>query len=347
MSAAELRLPAPRRRREAVPALRWGVLGTGWIAQRFTAALAASTDQRVVAVGSRGRASAQRFAGAAGVEVAHDSYEALLADASVDVVYVATPHHTHRDLALLAVEAGKHVLVEKPLGLDAAQAQEVAGAAAARGVFCAEAMWTLFLPRFDVVRQVLDRGLLGDVRTLLADHGEHFEPGHRILDPALAGGTLLDLGSYLTALATWALGPAEAVHASGEDAPTGVNGQASALLAHAGGRQSVLHTTLFSVTPCTAVIAGTDATLVLPGRFFTPGDVELRAADGRLLDRWSDPEPGDHGGLHHQATEVAACIGAGRTSTPLRPAADVVAGMRALDEVAARLGVSYAAAGAG
>ncbi|WP_432482967.1 Gfo/Idh/MocA family protein [Kineococcus esterisolvens] len=185
------------------------------------------------------------------------------------------------------------------------------------------------------------------MRTVLADHGEHFGPGHRILGPRLAGGTLLDLGSYLTALATWVLGPATAVHASGEDAPTGVNGQASVLLAHAGGRQSVLHTTLFSVTPCTAVIAGTRATLVLPGRFSTPGDVELRAADGTVVDSWQDPEPHDHGGLHHQATEVAACIGAGRTTTPLRPAADVVAGARALDEAGARLGVSHAAAGTG
>ena len=78
----------------------------------------------------------------------------------------------------------------------------------AAGVFCMEAMWSLFLPRFDVVRQVLDAGLLGDVRTVIADHGEHFDPPHRILDPAMAGGSLLDLGTYVTTLATWVLGPA-------------------------------------------------------------------------------------------------------------------------------------------
>ncbi|WP_432547808.1 Gfo/Idh/MocA family protein [Kineococcus sp. SYSU DK004] len=344
MTGVPTALPAPRPRDPAsVPALRWGVLGTGWIAQRFTAALQRSTRQVVHAVGSRGEASARRFAAAAGVPVAHGSYEALVADPAVDVVYVATPHHTHREHALLAVAAGKHVLVEKPLGLTAAQAREVSDAAAARGVFCAEAMWTLFLPRFDVVRQVLADGLLGDVRTVLADHGERFAPGggHRILDPALAGGTLLDLGSYLTTLATWALGPAEVVHASGEDAPSGVNGQASALLAHAGGRQSVLHTTLFSTTPCTAVLAGTRGSLVLPTRWFTPGDVELRGSDGALLDRWRDPEPHDHGGLHHQATEVAARVGEGATTTPLRPADDVVAGLAALDAVADRVGARY------
>ncbi len=95
------------------------------------------------------------------------------------------------------------------------EAQEISAAAAAAGVFCMEAMWTLFLPRFDVVRQVLEASLLGDVRTVLADHGEHFDPPHRILDPAMAGGSLLDLGTYVTTLATWALGPATRVQASG------------------------------------------------------------------------------------------------------------------------------------
>jgi predicted dehydrogenase len=145
-------LPAPRRPDPLdVPALRWGVLGTGWIAERFVHALRTSTTQQVVAVGSRTQASAERFAGAAGGLTAHGS------------------------------------------------AEEVSAAAATAGVLCMEAMWTLFLPRFDVVRRVLEQGVLGDVRTLLADHGERFDPPHRILDPALAGGSLLDLGCYLTA----------------------------------------------------------------------------------------------------------------------------------------------------
>ena len=209
-------LPAPRRPSpSSVPSLRWGVLGTGWIASRFVASLQASTTQRVVAVGSRTQASADAFAAAFSIERAFSPVDALVADPDVDVVYVATPHHLHREGALLAIEAGKHVLVEKPIGLNAAEAQEISAAAAAAGVFCMEAMWTLFLPRFDVVRQVLEAGLLGDVRTVLADHGEHFDPPHRILDPAMAGGSLLDLGTYVTTLATWALGPATRVQASG------------------------------------------------------------------------------------------------------------------------------------
>ena len=338
-------LPAPRRPDPLdVPALRWGILGTGWIAERFVRALRTSTTQQVVAVGSRTQASAERFAGAAGVTTAHGSPEAMVADPAVDVVYVATQHQAHRAGALLAIDAGKHVLVEKPLGLDANQAEEVAAAAAAAGVFCMEAMWTLFLPRFDVVRQVLEQGVLGDVRTVLADHGERFDPPHRILDPAMAGGSLLDLGSYLTALATWTLGPAQEVYATGEMTPSGVNGQAAMVLTHGGGARSVLHTSLLTRTPAVAVVAGTAATLTLPGPFFMPGDVVVTSADGARTVTWAEPEPIGHGGLYHSAVEVAVRATAGELQSPLRPASDVVTGLRALDEVSRQLGVRYDAA---
>jgi predicted dehydrogenase len=203
------RLPDPL----AAPVLRWGILGTGWIAERFVASLERHTRQRVVAVGSRSPASAKEFAERTGIARAHGSYGDLVADPEVDVVYVATPHNHHRAHALLALDAGKHVLVEKPIGLSAAEAQEVA--ARARGVFCAEAMWTFFLPRYDVVRQLLDDGVLGEVRTVLADHGEWFPATHRILRQDLAGGALLDLGTYPVALANWVLGEPEEVLAIG------------------------------------------------------------------------------------------------------------------------------------
>ena len=335
-------LPGPRRPSpSSVPSLRWGVLGTGWIASRFVASLQASTSQEVVAVGSRTQASAEAFAAAAGIARAHGSADALVGDPDVDVVYIATPHHLHRSGALLAVEAGKHVLVEKPIGLNAVEAQEISAAGLAAGVFCMEAMWTLFLPRFDVVRQVLDAGLLGDVSTFLADHGEHFDPPHSILDPAMAGGSLLDLGTYVTTLATWALGPATRVQASGEMTATGVNGQAAMLLTHAGDATSVLHSTLLTRTPTSATIAGTEATLTLPGPFFMPGDVVVTSADGSRFVTWTDPEPIGHGALFHSALEVARCIGEGRLESPLHPATLVQANLRALDEVTRQLGITY------
>lgn len=335
-------LPSPRRPSpDSVPSLRWGVLGTGWIASRFIASLQASTSQRVVAVGSRTQESADAFAATHSLERALSSTAQLVADPDVDVVYVATPHHLHRAGALAAVEAGKHVLVEKPIGLDAVEAQEISAAARAAGVFCMEAMWTLFLPRFDVVRQVLETGLLGDVHTVLADHGEHFDPPHRILDPAMAGGSLLDLGTYVTTLATWALGPATRVQACGSMTASGVNAQAAMVLTHADDATSVLHSTLLTRTPTSATVAGTKATLTLPGPFFMPGDVVVTSADGSQSVTWTDPEPIGHGALYHSALEAARCIGDGLPESPLHMAESVQHNLRALDEVTRQLGVSY------
>jgi predicted dehydrogenase len=334
-------LPPPRTPDPMLaPPLRWGVLGPGWIAERFVGSLRRSTRQQVVAVASRDPGRAAAFAARWGVDRAYGGYQALVEDPQVDVVYVATPHNAHRPCALLAIEAGRHTLVEKPLALNAAEVQELAAAARGNGVFLMEALWTVFLPRFDVLRQVLADGLLGQVKTVLAEVGEQFGPEHRIMRADLAGGPLLDLGTYPVALATMVLGPAERVLASGQPAPGGVNGQASILATHAGGAQSVLHTTLFSDTPTAATIAGTEATATLPGPFYQPGDLRVRFYDGAALEH-REPAAG-HGALHFQAAHLAAAVGDGLLESPLRPLADSLATIRVLDEVRGQLGVVFA-----
>jgi predicted dehydrogenase len=331
------RLPDPRE----APALRWGVLGTGWIAEKFTGSLRRNTSQQVVAVGSRSVASAKDFAKRVGIGRAHGSYDDLVADPGVDVVYVATPHNFHHRHALLAVDAGKHVLVEKPIALNAAEASEVAARAAEHGVFCAEAMWTLFLPRYDVVRQLLDDGVLGDVRTVLADHGEWFPDTHRILRHDLAGGALLDLGTYPLALASWVLGEPEQVVAIGQDVPGGeVHGQVSAVLRHPGGAHSAINTTVMADTPNRAVLAGTGATLVIEGPFFAPGDLVLTSAGKESTLRWTEPAIG-HEALYVTAVEAARRIAEGEAGTPLRPLSASVATLEVVDEVRRQIGVTF------
>lgn len=329
------------------PPLRWGVLGTGWIAERFSAALHRHTRQRVVAVGSRSVGSATRFGERVGAQRAHGSYAELVADPEVDIVYVATPHNHHHAHALLALDAGKHVLVEKPISLNAAQAQQIADRAAAVGRYCAEALWTFCLPRYDVVRQLLDDGVLGDVHTLVVDNGEWFPADHRILRHDLAGGPLLDLGTYPLALAGWALGAPEEVFAIGQDVPGGeVNGQVSAMLRHPGGAQSTVAMTIMAETPTAAVLAGTEATLVLEGPFYVPGNLVLHRAGtlhsaepGSAL-RWTEP-PIAHEGLYVTAVEAARRIAAGETETPLRPLAESVATLRLIDEVRRQVGITF------
>jgi predicted dehydrogenase len=150
---------------------------------------------------------------------------------------VATPHPWHAEAALLAVNAGKHLLVEKPFTMDAAQAREVVAAARAAGVFCLEAMWTRFLPHVRRIRELLAQGVLGDLVSVVADHGQWFapDPAHRLFDPALGGGALLDLGIYPVSWASMVLGPPSSVHAVSEPAFTGVDAQTSVVLRHPGG----------------------------------------------------------------------------------------------------------------
>lgn len=336
-------LPAPRTPDPTTaPTLNWGVLGTGWIAERFVDSVRRHTRQRFTGAASRSPERAEDFATRHDIPRAHSSYESLVADPEIDVVYIATPHTSHHPCARLALEAGKHVLVEKPLALNAAQGAELAQLAADRGLFCAEALWTFFLPRFDVVRQILDSGALGEIRTVLADLGEHFDPagGHRIFDPSLAGGPLLDLGTYPVSLATWVLGAPDSVQASGQPHPAGVNGQLGAVLTNTRGDQAVLHTTLFSDTPTTATIAGTLGTLTLPGPFYQPGDIVLTQSGGGASHTYTEP-PVAHDGLHFEAAEVARCIADGLPQTPVRPLADSLTTLRVMDEIRRQCGIAF------
>ena len=163
-------LPSPRPFSDG-PSLGWGVIGPGWIAARFVTALLECTRQRLVAVASRSEARAKSFADKFEARSSYGSYDHLLMDPEVDAVYVATPHNEHARLALMAVAAGKHVLVEKPFATSAEEARDVVESARGAGVLAMEAMWTRYLPGFDVLRQVLESGEVGEVAEVSADFG--------------------------------------------------------------------------------------------------------------------------------------------------------------------------------
>lgn len=335
-------LPAPRTPdSQTAPPLRWGILGTGWIAEQFVRSLRKHTRQVVQAVGSRALPTAQRAADRWGGATAYGSYAGLVSDPRVDVVYVATPHHLHLPHALLAIQAGKHVLVEKPLGLSADEARTIHHAAQTAKVFCMEALWTLCLPKYDVIRQLLTDGVLGEPTAVLADIGETFTVDHRILRVDLAGGPLLDLGTYPVTLATWVLGDPDIVQAVGTPAATGVNGQLAITL-HSPTAVAALHTTLHAVTPTTAVIAGTKATISIERFFYRPGPFALTGSDGARLE-FDEPAVG-HDALHFEAAEVARCITAGETGSPLRPMADTARTLAVMDRIRKAVGITFDAA---
>lgn len=336
-------LPVPRLTAASqVPQLRWGIIGPGWIADHFANALRKHTHQQITAVAARDPAKAQAFADKWSISHATGSIDVLLAREDVDAVYIATPHNHHFPDGLRAIAAGKHLLIEKPLALNAQQATQLKQAAAAANLLCMEAMWCNFTPKYDVIRQLLEDGVLGDVHTLIADHGEFFTPDHRIFNADLAGGPMLDLGSYLVALSVFVGGGApDTIVARGQSVPDGrVNGQTSMLFTHQHGMHSVLNTTLFSNTPGGAVIAGREATLELAGQFYAPGNFTLTSSDRRHRLQWQEPAS-RYEQLCHEINHFAWCIGQNRIDSPIHSLDQAITTLAAMDNVRQQIGVTF------
>ena len=327
------------------PPLRWGILGSGWIAEKFTQSVNAHTRQEIAAVGSRTQAAADQFAARLGVARAHGSYEALVADPNLDVIYVATPHNLHHAHVLLAIEAGKHVLVEKPMALNRAQAAEMVAAARQRGVFFAEALWTYFLPKFDVLQQVLDSGMIGAITSVYTEYGEYLPPSHRIFDAGLAGGPLLDLGAYPVSLLAKLLGAPQQVVGLGVADPAGVNGQLSVVLANGRGALGTMSTTLYGFTPTNAAIVGTQGSIRFTTEFHLPGGFEVRSLDGSAVLRYEEPRGAHFEGLYYEAADVARTISAGGLESKCRPLDASLETMATLDAIRESLGIRFTEAG--
>ena len=323
------------------PTLRWGVLAPGEIANDWVATVHANTDQRVVAVASRTAARAEEFAARHGIPRSYGGYEQLVADPEVDIVYVAAPHSEHPRLALLAIAAGKHVLVEKPMAVSQAAAGQILDAAAGAGVFAMEAMWSRFLPQTTVIARLLSDGVLGTPRSASADFGGvfPFDPASRAFDPVLGGGALLDVGVYSLWFTDFALGPSTSVVARGSLASTGVDEQAMVLTEHAGAALGVATSSMVATTPHSAVVSGDAARIEVDRSFWSPGGFALRTHDAEL--RWTDPSNiRGRGGLCYQATAVAAHVAAGRTEAPEHPHATTLRVLGVIDEARAQVGAT-------
>jgi predicted dehydrogenase len=295
----------------------------------------------VAAVGSRSLERAHAFASEFAVERAYGSYDALVTDGGVDAIYVASPHSEHHDHALLALGAGKPVLVEKAFTRNAVQASAVIEAARVRSLLTVEAMWTRFLPHIDVVRRCLEDGVIGKVRTVEADHGQLLFPNgpRRLADPALAGGALLDLAVYPICFAHLALGAFTAIQATGTLAPTGVDASETVAVTGPQGAIGTLASTMLAKTPCAASISGTAARLEIDGWFYQPSTVRLIGLDDREIDRYETPRR-EHG-LAYEAAEFARLLSAGKTESDLLPLDETLRIMQVLDEVRAQLGVNF------
>ena len=321
--------------------IRWGIVGPGRIADSVLPDFAHVPDARPVAVASRSQERADAFAARHGLERAHGSYEAILADPEVDVLYVATPHPQHHAVALAALRAGKALLVEKSFTATTAGAQEVVDLARETGVFVMEAMWTRFQPAVVALRELIADGAIGEVRSVQADLGvtREYDPADRLFDLALGGGALLDLGVYVVSFAQMLLGTPERVVAAGSLFPSGADAEASLLFDYGDGRSATLMTSLRNALPGQARVFGTAGWIDILPRFHHPDTIVLHRAG-------AEPETITRrpigAGYAHELIEVTEGVRAGRSESAVMPLADTLAVQTLLGEAAEQLGVRHA-----
>ena len=317
----------------------WGILGPGGIAKAFATDLQLLDGHSVAAVGSRTLKNAQEFAKTFG-GIAYGSYEELVADPTIDAIYVATPHPAHKDNVITALNAGKPVLCEKPFAVNAQEAQEMVAAAQKNNVALMEAMWARFLPHYAQVRKILASGVLGKILTVQADHGQRLADQNipRLVDPSLAGGALLDLGIYPVSFAHMVLGNPTKITASGVLTDKGVDAQTSMIFDYADGAQAILNTTMIEQTPCRAVVAGVNGWLEIDRVFYSPTSMRVTLFDGSVTEY---PHTYTGHGLREQAEAFKKLVQSGQTQSEILNWKDTVDIMQTLDTVRAQIGLRY------
>ncbi|HEX2915572.1 MAG TPA: Gfo/Idh/MocA family oxidoreductase [Chloroflexia bacterium] len=252
--------------------IRWGILGAGNIARGIAQGLRLLPEAQLLGVASRNPANAKKFAADFSVPRVYQTYEELVKDAEIDVIYVATPHSRHKEDCILCLENGKAVLCEKPFTINAREAREIVDLARQKGLFCMEAMWMRFIPLVQKVKAMVDSGAIGEVRMLSADFGvpTHFDPHNRFFDPGQGGGALLDRGVYAVSLAYLLLGAPGEIVSEATIGTTGVDEQAAILLRYPKGQLATLTASLRTYSSNEAVIMGSKGKIRLHEPFYCP-----------------------------------------------------------------------------
>jgi predicted dehydrogenase len=327
--------------------LRWGFLGAGGIADVIAADFQVA-GLKIQAVGTRDIAGANAFGDRFDVPNRHAGYAALVNDPEVDIVYISTIHPFHAEHALLAIEAGKHVLVEKPFALNAAQAARVRDAAKAKGVFVMEAMWTRFLPMMEEIFKVINSGQIGEVKFVTADHSQYLPESFakRLWLPELGGGALLDLGIYPVSLFNRLLGKPNKVVAEASLSPLGIDLMTSAIFKYDNGVQAAMTTSLEVFGSIGASIVGTIGRIEIETSFYEQTNFTVYATDlsresgvQSIASRYEAKIEGR--GMQYQAIEVERCIRAGLTESPIMPIDETVEILEIMDQIRAQTGVKY------
>lgn len=293
----------------------WGIIGLGNIAKKFAADLSLVNDAALMAVASRSLVKAKAFREEFKVPYAFDSYEALLDCAEVEVVYIALPHTEHFQWSLKAMERGKHVLCEKPAGIDRDQVEKMIEASKKNKVFFMEALWSRFIPSIQEIKKSVDTGEVGEIVYLHADfafYGLDRDPKGRLLNPDLAGGSLLDIGIYPVFLAYLILGMPDNIEANAKFLESGTEVQMAMVFSYPGAH-ALLFSGLGTTSPMTATICGTDGTFEIHPRWHETEGFTL-TTDGQK-EEFEFPKVGK--GYTYEIEEVHSCLAEQRLESRL------------------------------
>ena len=318
----------------------WGILGAGSIARQFATGLQVLPQAELTAIGSRSPEKADQFGDQFGIPHRHGSYQDLVGDPEVDVIYVATPHPMHKENSLLCLEAGKAVLCEKPFTLNAGEARQVIECARRKKLFLMEAMWTRFLPLMVQVREWLAEEVIGEARMLTADFGfrAKMDPEGRLFKPALGGGSLLDIGVYTVALAYMVFGrPPAKITGLAHLGATGVDEQAAFILGFDRGELALLSSAARTNTPQEARIDGTRGRLRL--ETFWRGTRATLSVEGQEPQTVEMPLAGN--GYNYEAAEVMRCLEEGQLESETMPLEETLSIQETLDEIRRQWGLKY------
>ena len=318
----------------------WGIVGTGNMAESFATALQQVDDGVPLAVSSRSGPRARAFADRFNIPTACTGYSELINNAAVDVVYIATPHASHSEIATACLEHGKAVLCEKPFTINATQARRVIELAREKNLFLMEAMWTRFVPAIEKLRELLSEQTIGDIQVMLAGgaYMPEFDPDHYLFNKALGGGILLDAGVYLVSLASMIFGKPEQVLATGQLGKTGVDEHEAILLTHGRGEIASLYVSHRARSAPDLTLLGSRGKIHLHPPVFCPGGLTL-SVDGAADEIFEFPAT--LGGYHFEIQEVNRCLQAGDKESALMPLDETLAVMATMDAIRSQLGLRY------